>query len=519
MKQIEKIRLRNFKRFKDFSIDISPNMNLFIGDNESGKSSILSAIDIIISGSRSKVEAIGLDSLFNQFVIKDFLENSKTYDNLPVIIAEIYFNEQNEPELNGDNNLDERTCDGLRFICEPVEELSSHIVEILSQEEANFPYEYYSISFKTFSGAVYSSYRKFFRHVLLDNTLANNEYATRSYIKTLYQGRVSDADRNKHLNEYRKHKGNFRDDILKELNESIEEYSFSIKNNSKANLETDLTITENDIDIENKGKGRQCFIKTSFALQRSDRELDFVLIEEPENHLSHLNMKKLIGSIDSSERKQLFIATHSNLISARLDLRQAILLNSSSDDAIKLNNLPEETAKFFIKAPDNNILEYILSSKSILVEGDAEYILMDCFFNKEAEGKPEDFGVHIISVGGTSFKRYLDIARQLGIKTAVIRDNDGDYQENCVSRYEDYVSDSISIFYEISNDRKTFEISIYEDNQGICDDLFSEGRRTLTVQQFMLKNKADCAFRLLNEKSSELETPLYIKNAIEWIKE
>ena len=61
-------------------------------------------------------------------------------------------------------------------------------------------------------------------------------------------------------------------------------------------MESDLVITEDDIPIEQKGKGRQCIIKTEFALKKNDKEgkLDLLLLEEPENHLSHVNMKKLV---------------------------------------------------------------------------------------------------------------------------------------------------------------------------------------------------------------------------------
>ena len=81
-----------------------------------------------------------------------------------------------------------------------------------------------------------------------------------------------------------------------------------------------------------------------------------------------------------------------------------------------------------------------------MVEGDAEFILIDAFFQKIAQEKLEDSDVHVISVGGTSFKRYLDIAKILQIKTAVIRDNDGDYQANCVDNYSAYPEDYIHVF-------------------------------------------------------------------------
>jgi len=519
MKSIEKIKLQNFKRFQEFTVSLDEEINLLIGDNEAGKSSILSAIDIVLSGSRSKIETFGLDSLFNLSVIQDFLNSEKKYENLPKLFIEVYLNEQNNPDLNGKVNSDEVVCDGLRLICEPNDDLGKEIKEILKQEEANFPFEYYSINFRTFSGENYTGYRKFLKHILIDNTQISNEYATRQYVSSMYQSTVENAEKNKHQNEYRKYKQNFKNTVLKDLNDRISDYSFSIKTNSKSNLENDLTISENEIEIENKGKGRQCFIKTEFTLKKNETDLEVVLIEEPENHLSHINMKKLIQRIASSENKQLLIATHNNLISTRLDLRKSILLNSNSSVPVLLNDLTKETANFFIKASDNNILEFILSEKVILVEGNAEYILMDTFFNNETGEKVENFNIHIISVGGTSFKRYLEISKILKIKTAVIRDNDKNYQANCIDNYSDYADDNIKIFADKNNERYTFEIAIYKDNTVICDKLFNTSRRTLSVQDYMLKNKANAAFELLDKKSNKIIPPEYIKEAIVWINE
>lgn len=518
MKIIEKIKIQNFGRFREFSIEFDKTLNLLIGDNEAGKSTILSAIDFVLSGSRSKVENHGIDHLFNTEVIEEFLASDKKYEDLPTLYVELYLNDQSNIDLDGKYNSEGIPSHGILLLCEPREDLGKEIKDILSQPDDNFPFEYYSINFKTFSGDSYTGYRRFMQHLLLDNTQINNEYATKSYVRTLYHNSIKDAEKNKHQNEYRKHKENFRTEVLNELNDRITDYSFSVRTNSKANLESDLTIKEGNIEIENKGKGRQCFIKTDFALQKNENELDIILLEEPENHLSHINMKKLIRRINESENKQLLIATHSNLISTRLDLRKAIMLNSNSSKPVPLSSLSEDTAKFFMKAPDNNILEYILSNKVILVEGDAEFILMEAFYKKVTNESLEESNVHIISVGGTSFKRYLDIANLLGIKTAVIRDNDGDFQANCIDRYTDYTADNIELFYEIDNTISTFEISFYQTNQVICDELFLPGRKTLSVQEYMLGNKADVAFELLDRKAESVIVPDYIKRAIEWIK-
>ena len=273
---------------------------------------------------------------------------------------------------------------------------------------------------------------------------------------------------------------------------------------------------EDGIYLENKGKGRQCFIKTEFALQGVKRQLDVILIEEPENHLSHTNMRLLVKKIEESQQnKQLFITTHNSLICSRLGLRNTFLVNSTKSLILPFNSISTSTSRFFIKAPDNNILEFILSKKMILVEGDAEFILMENFYKKEIGKNLEESGVHIISVDGTSFPRYLDIAKLLKIQTVVIRDNDGDYETNCLNRYKNYTSeDYIMVFSETDNSISTFEISIFMSNQTLCKELFKPAKKT--VQEYMIVNKTESALKLL-EREIDVVVPNYIKEAIQWI--
>lgn len=520
MKFITKLKLKNFKRFDSFAVNFNDNINILIGDNESGKSTLIEAISLVLSGSRNKVETTGLDSIFNSNTVRNFLDSDKKYENLPNVFIELYFNEQNNIELSGKNNSDEIECDGLKLEIIPNDDFSKDIKTILAQSEPVFPYEFYSIKFSTFSGEAYSGYKKYFRYILVDNSQISSEYAIKEYVKDMYNTYAVPLEKNKHQNEYRKYKENFKNSVLSNLNTKVPDYDFALRTNSKANLESDLTLTDNNISIENKGKGIQCFIKTKFALSKAEDNLNVILIEEPENHLSHLNMKKLIKEIEGSDKKQIIISTHSNMISSRLDLRNLILLNSNSRIPVRFKGIDEETARFFIKAPDNNILEFVLSKKVILVEGDAEFLLMESFFKTTTSTDLDKSDIHVISVGGTSFKRYLEIAKLLKIKTAIIRDNDGNYLDNCVNNYSDYTEfDFIGFFYEENPEISTFEIAVYKHNKEICDELFLPKRKILSSLEYMLNNKVEAAFQLLDKKSNKLAVPPYIKNAIEWIRE
>lgn len=514
---ITRIKAHNFKRYKNLDITFKKDLNVIIGENESGKSTILQAIDILLSGSRNKVESIGLEYLFNDSTIQDFFID-KNIETLPKLVMEIYFDNIEDAEYWGVNNTEETPAFGISLICEPRYDLSQEIRKILKQVDNNFPFEFYNISFFKFGGAPYVGFTRKFKHILIDHSNINNEYATSSYIKTLYTSSVEITQKHVHSNHYRKLKSDFKNTILKDINDKIPEkkYEFSLKSHSKLGLEGDLTIVENNIDIVHRGKGRQCFIKTEFALSKNENELDFILLEEPENHLSHLNMHKLIERINQSKNKQLFIATHSNLISSRLDLRNAIFVNTSNEINLNLSRLTEKTAEFFIKAPNKNLLEFILSFKVVLVEGDAEFILVEKFFEAEYRCKPFQLGIHIISVGGKSFKRYIEVANLLEIKTAVIRDNDGSYEDNIIENYKDYTSDFAQIFAETDNHLTTFEIVLYSINNALCNNLFASRLRTRTVLDYMLAEKTEAAYELLNTEL-EISIPKYIKSAFEWL--
>lgn len=521
MATITRLVLRNFKRFKMLELEFDPELNILVGGNEAGKSTVLQALDIVLSASRSKVEALGLDTIFNAKCIAEFLGGERKIADLPELLVEVYFDGiEGHYDLDGRNNSKGADHLGIKMVCKPVDEYSKEIQTILAERHESFPFEYYGIHFLTFTDEAIFPYRKPLKHLLIDSSQINTEYATREYTRSMYAAHATVVQRSLHGFEYRKAKSKFKDEVFKSMNDALDTYKFDIRTSPKASVETDVIITEGDIPIDSKGKGRQCFIKTEFALRNREHTLDVLLLEEPENHLSYVHMHKLIERIRASVKKQLFIATHSSFIATRLNLKKVLILSDENPSRpASLKDLSQGTADFFMKAPDNNVLELALCKKAILVEGDAEFILLDALYKNSAKGANINVdGIHVISVDGTSFKRYLELAKLLGIKVAVIRDNDGDYQVNCVANYADYASTSIKVFADPDDARRTFEVCMYQDNKAICDGLFQAGRKTLTVEEYMLNNKTDAAFQLLEEKGSELVVPGYIQQAVTWIR-
>lgn len=498
-----------------------------IGDNEAGKSTVIEAIDLVLSGNSTKLQNIGLECLFNASKVSEFLSGAKAYKDLPEILVEIYLDIGTEliPDLNGVNHSDPSgiEMDGLQLHIKPDDNYSVQIGEILSSGAGNFPYECYRCEFKMFGGKQFNQYNKYVRHLIIDSSEINTEYASNEYIKTIFNANCDSlTEKIRIINNYRQHKREFSAKLT-DVNSRLLEYKFQLKSDSKSSLERNITLESDGITIDNHGKGKQSFIKTEFALiRRTKSDLDIILLEEPENHLSHTNTSLLIDKIASSHDKQIFVTTHSSLITTRLGLTNvSILSQSSKGRAVNLNMLPPATSKFFLKAPNSKVLEFILSDKVILVEGDAEYILISELYSKISCSNLNADKVHVIEVGGKCFKRYLELARQIEtIKVAVLTDNDGDYKLNCVENYSEYTGlENVKIFSDIDPVKSTLEKCIYQENTALCNVLFTTSRRTLPIQDYMLSNKTESAFELVNSgKALDISIPMYIQEAINWIR-
>ena len=513
---VRKIVLSNFKRFAALALDFDPDLNVFAGDNEVGKSTILLAIDLALAASKSKVENLGVETLVRKIAIQNFLSGTKNPADLPTLFVEVYLSDGGDPDLYGRCNSLRETAFGLRFSCEPSDDYAQEIKQVLAEEADNFPFEFYSIKFSTFAGMPYSSHRKPLRHLLIDGAQINADYAQREYTRALYRSHASPSVRGAHENKYRQLKNQFSRDHLTGIISKLS-VQFHVRSSSKSNLEADLLVAEDGVPLEARGRGRQSLVKTEFALGKGKgpEAIEVLLLEEPENHLSHVNMRRLLDSLGKPEGKQLFVSTHSSLVCSRLNLRKVIMLDGAGNH-VTLRKLDRATADFFCKAPHNNVLEFSMSRKVILVEGDAEFILMAALYQACTGSNLENDGVHVIAVGGTSFKRYLALAKVLNIRTAVVRDNDGGYQKHCIENYADLLGDNARVFADRDDIRKTFEICLYQDNRDACEELFGTSRRSLSVLDWMLDNKAEAALALLEKYGTGLSVPGYLREAMEW---
>ena len=526
MNHIKKLHIEGFKKFSSFQIEFNDHMNILVGENEAGKSTILDALRTVLNQQYRNVDKAILRDLFNAEIVAAF-HTMPSIKTLPRIIIEVELEldpkQKNSEYFYGEvygQRKKQSEKYGIRFECRFDEEIGDGLDD--SIEAGKIPYEYYSMTWMTFANRPYQIVKRPISFISIDTTSNSAASSFNYFNRTLFTSKYSEGLRIRAKNMFREQLDQAFEQIG--LPEIDEKRKFGI-DSKKVALETILSVYEDSISLENRGSGMESLIKTKIALDKKSG-LDVILMEEPENHLSFATLRKMLHEISGNqESSQIIVATHSNMIASRLNLQNVIWI--TDDKAQSLRSVKSEVAEFFVKASDNSFLQLLLSRKAILVEGPTEYLLIPYFYKKLTGRTIEEDEVTIISCNGISYKKYLSVAEATDKRIAVITDNDG-YQERVDEATAFNSSHSRQhVFMAEDPQEWTWEVCVYNDNQAIFDRLISvrSGAKYLfnkheypPVLGKMLNNKVDIAYSML--MSGEVfSAPLYVKDAITWISE
>jgi len=242
-----------------------------------------------------------------------------------------------------------------------------------------------------------------------------------------------------------------------------------------------------------------------------------LLIEEPENHLSHSNLNMLINDISNDcADPQVILTTHSAFVLNKLGIDNLRLISHSGKTA-SLMGLAPGTKDYFMKLPGYDTLRLLLSRRSILVEGPSDDLVVQRAYRDKHGRLPVEHGVDVISVGALAFKRFLEIAVLLNLDVRVVTDNDGDVAA-LKAKYTDYLNGEhakIRIFYDSDERCPTLEPQLLKANgrQTLNKILEKDYRDDETLLNYMRGNKTDGALKLF-ETTQTWIAPEYIANAI-----
>lgn len=183
-------------------------------------------------------------------------------------------------------------------------------------------------------------------------------------------------------------------------------------------------------------------------VKKEKKIANFILIEEPEAHI-HTHIQKTLFQKLNKENTQVFISTHSTHISSVSAISSMNILGRNKQKASVYNpsnNLKKRNVVKLERYLDANRTNLLFAKGVILVEGDAEHILIPVLVKKVLGVSLDELGVSIINIGSTGFENVAQLFHddRVNRNCSILTDNDlsivdlpdskeedSDYQKSC----------------------------------------------------------------------------------------
>lgn len=529
---LKKIHIQNYRIFRDFTLEFNDGLNILVGDNDAGKSTLLEAINLALTGRfRGQLLANELSPrLFHRDTARAYVSGIQAMQSPspPELVIDLYLKQSDETaRLRGTNNALKEDSPGLR--------IKASFNPLYATEYAAFvarpdtvtlvPTEYYRVEWLSFAGDAVSPRSVPTTAALIDASSIRLQGGADYYLQQIISNSLEEKERVELARAYRSLREEFAGkDAIEEINTKLDashddvsdkKFSLSIDVSSKTAWESSLVPHLDDFPIQYVGKGDQSMLKIMLALHKRLEAAHVVLVEEPENHLSPGSLNSLVRKIaDRCADKQVFITTHSSYVLNKLGLSCLILIHDQQ--TLRLENLPPDTQTFFMRLSGYDTLRIVLAKKVVLVEGPSDDLIVQRAYRDKHGQLPMEAGIDIFEARGLTFKRFLDIAKPLGKPTVVVTDNDGKESSEVRDALKAYTDDSkIVVHTGEKTQGKTLEPQL----------IASTGRTTLNqvlgkaydtddaLLMHMTANKTDVALQLfLTEKP--LTFPAYINDAV-----
>lgn len=537
---VEKVKIHNFKCFENFEIYFKQSLNIIVGNNEEGKSTILEALHLALSGMYNG-KYLGTDlsaSIFNVNVVDSYISSlkNKQKEALPEILIEVFLNGDDIAALRGDGNSESSDAYGIRYrVCFNELYQNEYSAFVEQGDISTLPLEYYKVERTSFSRDPITNRSIPLKSVIIDSSSSKYQNGSDIYISKIIKDDLSETELTELSQSFRMLKEKFgANEAIKKINERIsqkadltdKQVSISVDMAERNSWDNILMTYIDKIPFHQIGKGEQCVIKTNLALSHQKAQTsNLILLEEPENHLSHTNLNVLLNHlIDKCSDKQLIVTTHSSYVANKLNLSNLILLSNKMP--FHFSNLSDDDSRYFEKLPGYDTLRMILSKSSILVEGPSDELIIQKAFHDKYGVLPIERGIDVISVRGLSFKRFLSIADMTKSKIAVITDNDGNFAQKVQNKYSDFIGHStIKVCADDRNELNTLEPQFVDANKDSLDNLRSVLGITLgkypdsdAIVNYMTNHKSEWALSVF-ESDTKFQYPNYILEAIDWVYE
>jgi predicted ATP-dependent endonuclease of OLD family len=496
---VKSIKLVNFKKFRDDLLEFNDDVNIFVGDNNAGKSTILEALEIVLNYSHRGRPFNGEFSpdLFNQDAVTRFLASDLSIKHMPSLIIEAYID--GVPEYRGSNNSLKADAQGVvvQACFDPSLEAVYETHLLTKPNITSIPIEFYKVEWLDFGWNPIKPIAKKFKALYIDPTRIHPTMGKNQYISSILNTALAKEELVKLTLNYRENLQVFNNSgEVKTVNASLDadhlitdsKLTIAASTLPAGSIQTGLQLEVNDVPFHFIGKGEQSNVQIKLAIQNKSHDIDLVMMEEPENHLSHTNLNKLVHYIENQRgNKQLFLTTHSSYVLNKLSIDKICLVQSGYK---RLHTLDAKVVKTLKRLPGYDTLRVALSGKVILVEGPSDELVLKKIYKRKHNRLPEQDGIDIIVVRGVGFKTFIEVGKEIGTEIHVLRDNDGDYDGNVVQGRLEYVAFPNIQLYSSKNDAEfSLEPAMIYANAIDIKTLDAFAKEVLSTETFNTYNK------------------------------
>lgn len=531
---IRKVVLKNFRRFNDSTIEFTSGLNMLVGDNEAGKSTLLEAINLVLTKRWN-------GRLFETEFSHHFVTSSATAGFLaevqsggatpqpPEVIVEVYFDDDpSVARLKGENNSLREDCPGYRLRAALDPDFSTEYREFLDDPASvtSVPTEFYKVEWTDFAGQAVNVRALRVKASLIDASRIRLSSGADYHLQKIIGDTLNPKERAQLARSYRHHQEQFGTNTsITAINTSLaagstaitaKSFSMEIDTTGSNGWESALGPHLDNLPFQFSGSGEQNRLKILLALVRKIEQSHVILVEEPENHLSFPNLNDLVDRIAKQcDGRQVILATHSSFVVNKLGLEQLMFL--SANQVARLKGLPVGTQDYFKKLAGYDTLRLVLAKKAVLVEGPSDELIFQRAYFDRHQRRPIEDGVDVISVRGLSAKRYLDLAIPLQRETVVLADNDGDHATKVDARFADYAMHPFLTLARSDDDTlRTLEPQLLGANgrETVNTILGTSHATDNELLAYMKANKTEVAVQF-HDTTTPVTWPKYVEDAID----
>ena len=465
---LKSIKIKNFRSLKDFEMEFNKGLNVIIGENDAGKTSLIDSLKILFSKKRidindfnelqNPVTILLEDDDYSYYLESKFSEDS--LENSYSIKPSLEKGEEIKEELNSDEftNLEESFQKEIlkRYSSifnvtyrsnSRVETLRENILAEIEKDDF-IPAKSLSYPISFLGSREFENIDSFFENTFF-----------KELKEDIWDYRIDGKSIGQHIDDYIDDfkREQLENENAQELNAQLKEFLPDFKEinpivtsepklNLKINVEL-LNTNNQQMLLEKMGDGTNRRTTLAIFKHKKDKNDLVYVFDEVETHLhikAQLDVLRLLKDL-SKEGKQIIITTHSPFLINQVNLDEIKLISLDAERGSQIFEL-DSTTQTQITLANLGIMniDLFFTSKLLIVEGESELKFIPIMYEK-LYGYPitQNFLKIVKADGIKDIPNFIRIIKNSFSKTDIFALMDNDADEETKERLNKWIENGM----------------------------------------------------------------------------